>query len=337
MRLLGKMVSSFEAVPYAQFHSRMLQHSILSTWNKKVQALDFPMHLPHAVRQSLNWWLIPENLQKGKSFLPVTWTVVTDASLSGWGAVLEQAAVQGVWSKTERTLPINILEIRAIHLALKAWTIRLQGCPVRIQSDNATAVAYVNHQGGTRSRAAQKEVNQILVWAEMHVPCISAVFIPGIENWQADYLSRQQLLPGEWSLHPDVFWAICQRWGVPDVDLFASRFNKKIDRFVARTKDPLACGTDALVIPWHRFSLIYAFPPILLLPRLLRRIRQERKSVLLVAPAWPRRTWYAEIVRVTVGSSWTLPVRPDLLSQGPVFHPALQTLNLTVWLLRPTF
>lgn len=34
MRLLGKMVASLEAVPYAQFHSRQLQHSILSGTNR---------------------------------------------------------------------------------------------------------------------------------------------------------------------------------------------------------------------------------------------------------------------------------------------------------------
>lgn len=126
-------------------------------------------------------------------------------------------------------MPINILEIRAVRLALIAWTFRLRNSPARIQSDNATAVGYTNHQGGTRSHAAQREVDYILSWAEKHVPCLSAVYIPGVENWQADFLSHQQLLPGEWSLHPNVFLAICQRWGTPVVDLLAPRFNKKLD------------------------------------------------------------------------------------------------------------
>lgn len=39
------MVTSFEAVPFAQFHSRPLQHSILLLWDKLVQSLDKLIHL----------------------------------------------------------------------------------------------------------------------------------------------------------------------------------------------------------------------------------------------------------------------------------------------------
>lgn len=103
----------------------------LSVWNKTVQALDWHMSLRLKVRQSLSWWMITKNLVKGKSFLPVVWRVVrSDASLSGWGAVLEEATVQGRWSWRERSLPINILEIQAARLVLSFWTSRLQGCPV---------------------------------------------------------------------------------------------------------------------------------------------------------------------------------------------------------------
>lgn len=97
----------------------------------------------------------------------------------------------------ERSLPFNILEIQAARLALCFWTTKLQGCPIRIQSNNATAVAYINHQGGTKSQTAQEEVGHILTWAEKYVPFLSAVFIPGVENWQVDFLSHQQMFPGE--------------------------------------------------------------------------------------------------------------------------------------------
>ena len=132
----------------------------------------------------------------------------------------------GHWTRGESRLPINILELRAIKLCLARWSLDLQGGPVRIQSDNA--VAYVNHQGGIRSSAAATEVAHILRWAERSVPTLLAVYIPGVQNWQANFLSHTTLDQGEWSLHPEVFQCLCQKWGTPDVDLLASRLNRKV-------------------------------------------------------------------------------------------------------------
>ena len=160
------------------------------------------------------------------------------------GGVWATRSAQGRWTQEESRLPINILELRAIKLRLFRWSLELQGRPVRIQSDNATAVAYVNHQGGTRSSAAATEVAHILRWAERSVPALSAVYIPGVQNWQADFLSRTTLDQGEWFLHPEGFQNPCQKWGTPDVDLMASRLNRKVPRFVARSKDPWADASD---------------------------------------------------------------------------------------------
>ena len=81
-------------------------------------------------------------------------------------------------------------------------------------------------------------VDYTLRWAERSVPALSAIYILGVENWQTDYLSRQMLDQGELSLHPDVFQLLCPRWGTPDVDLLESRLNRKVLRFVARSRDP---------------------------------------------------------------------------------------------------
>ncbi|CAJ0935493.1 unnamed protein product [Ranitomeya imitator] len=263
MKVLGRMVATLEAIPFAQFHSRPLQQAILSQWDRSVFSLDRPIKLSFRVRRSLNSWLTSPLISQGRSFLPIHWQVVTtDASLLGWGAVFRHLTVQGRWSLRESSLPINVLEIRAIFLSLRHWERILRGLPVRIQTDNATAVAYVNHQGGTRSSLALAEISKILLWAEATVPVISAVHIPGVENWAADFLSREGLAAGEWSLHPEVFHQICLRWGTPDVDLTASRVNRKVPQFVSRSRDPLAVGVDALAIPWSQFELPYLFPPL---------------------------------------------------------------------------
>ena len=55
----------------------------------------------------------------------------------------------------------------------------------------------------------------------------------------ADKLSRLgQTIQREWSLHPEVFQAICSQWHQPQVDLFATRFNNKLPQFVSPVPDP---------------------------------------------------------------------------------------------------
>ena len=58
-------------------------------------------------------------------------------------------------------------------------------------------------------------------------------------NVIADKLSRLgQTIQTEWSLHPEVFQAICSQWHQPQVDLFATRVNTKLPRFVYRSLTP---------------------------------------------------------------------------------------------------
>lgn len=81
----------------------------------------------------------------------------------------------------------------------------MQGLPVRVQSDNAMTMT----MGGTRSCAAQEEVDLILSWA-----FCPATHIPGVENWQADVLSHQGLVPPFRGV-----LGTLQRWGMLDVGL----------------------------------------------------------------------------------------------------------------------
>ncbi|XP_044151469.1 protein TOPAZ1 [Bufo gargarizans] len=98
------------------------------------------------------------------------------------------------------------------------------------------AVAYINHQGGTRSQAVMEESAKILKWAETYVPTPSAVYVLGVESWTAHSLSRTTVDPGEWSLHPEVFGSNGDSQS--EVDLIASRLLHKLPAFISRTRDP---------------------------------------------------------------------------------------------------
>lgn len=62
----------------------------------------------------------------------------------------------------------------------------------------------------------------------------------------------------------------------------ASRFNKKLDRFGSRYRNPLAEVADVLVTLWDQKSLIYSFPPLKLLSSFLLRIEMEGILMILI-------------------------------------------------------
>ncbi|XP_041428609.1 uncharacterized protein LOC121397011 [Xenopus laevis] len=140
-------------------------------------------------------------------------------------------------------MPINLLELRAIRLALVNCASELRTQAIRVQCDNATAVAYINRQGGTRSKGELKEAEKIILWTERNLVQLSA--IPGVSNVQADFLSRHQIDSGEWELHLEVFEDIVQKWGILQIELMACRADCKDHSFVARYRDLMADGIDA--------------------------------------------------------------------------------------------
>ena len=80
----------------------------------------------------------------------VDYFIHTDASNDGWGASDGQLPdINGRWAFRELHFHINVLELKAIELALKSYLpLNRHARHVRIKSDNTTAISYVNKQGG---------------------------------------------------------------------------------------------------------------------------------------------------------------------------------------------
>ena len=152
-------------------------------------------------------------------------------------------------------------------------------------------------------------------------------------NRVANELSRA-VLPGEWRLHLQVVQLIWREFGEAQVDLFASSETSHCQLFYSLTE--LTLGTDALAHSWPRG--LYSFPPVSLFAQTLCKVREDEEQVLLVAPYWPTRTWFSELMLLVTAPSWPIPLRKDLLTQrrGTLWNPRPDLWKLHVWSLDGT-
>ena len=139
--------------------------------------------------------------------------------------------------------------------------------------------------GGTRSPQLNDVATQLWTWCLESGITLSAEHLPGVDNCIADLESRSTHSSAEWQLRKDVFADLMQEVYQCNVDLFASRLNHQLPHFVSWRPDPYAMGTDALKIPWTRWRG-YAFPPFVLISKVLKKIREEGSTILLIAPVW---------------------------------------------------
>jgi hypothetical protein len=129
---------------------------------------------------------------------------------------------------------------------------------------------------------------------------IRTTYIPGKENVVADELSRQTDA-SDYAMELDVFMSLTEELEVSvGIDLFASSDNTKARRFYSWRPTNGALATDALVQSWRDEEDMYAFPPIVLIPKILSKLRLEGGRMLIITPAWGSATWMRELEKMTV-------------------------------------
>ena len=258
----------------------------------------------------------------------------SDASREGWGAHLLDQSVSGVWSHQESSLHINLLELKALFLALRAFSHLVTDHRVTAMCDNSTVVAYVNKQGGTVSDSLCSLTGQLLRWTESNRVQLEARYLPGQSNVLADLLSRRnQVLGAEWSLHPKIARDLLRKWGSPTLDLFAIHLNAKLPLYCSLIPDPQALFEDSFRHHWDNLDT-YAFPPFQLVERVVARVRETPNlSMTLVAPLWPEKAWFAELLLLLTQPPLALPLWDRLLRQPHFhqFHGGVHALNLHAW------
>ena len=334
--ILGHLASLERLVPHGRLRMRALQWHLNVHWSPESDPPSLLVPLPREVKRDLSWWMVRDHLLMGVRFgTPAPdLHLYSDASCLGWGAHLLDQHVSGVWSDQEKLLHINLLEMKALFLGLQAFREDVIGHHVTAMCDNSTVVAYVNKQGGTVSRALCFLASRLLRWTESFDVHLNVRYLRGHASVLADLLSRRgQVVGTEWSLHPQVARSLLRVWGNPSIDIFATCLNAKLPLYCSLVPDPQAVFEDAFRHPWDDLDL-YAFPPFPLIGRVVARVRESSHlAMTLVAPLWPEKEWFADLLLLLTQPPLALPWWDSLLRQPHcnLFHQGVHALNLHVW------
>ena len=261
-QFIGKLNAAAQAVFPAPLFYRHLQRDLQEALARGNQSYESSLQLSQASREEIQWWQEHLTLWNGRTLLKHRQQMViqSDASLTGWGAVCRGVRTGGPWSPEEQKMHINCLELTAAMLAVQVFAKNRPGVSILLQLDNQTAVAYINHLGGTVSLQLVQLAKALWLWALQQDIMLSAQHIPGVTNQVADAESRATGGRLDWKLSPSVFQKINATWGPLEVDLFASRLSSQLNRFFSWKPDPLAEATDAFQQDWGPLRA-YANPP----------------------------------------------------------------------------
>ena len=308
--LLGTLISVMPACPLAPLHYRSLQRVLIKSLRSgRRESKKVSLSTVH-VRSDLLWWSRHSGFRGNSS---TSWvppksdvSVWTDASPWGGGAVNSHGDYfQRSWSETESCQHINLLEIRAAREGIRALVEPHE--TVRPHIDNTTACAYIRKIGGTRSISLCQE--SLKLWREVvsrDVNVLRPFWLSSADNLEADFLSRQALLAWDFQLDRRLFRRICCQFQVkPTLDAFATNRTNLLPRYMTWERDESAVGQNCLNYYWD--PVTWLFPPVPLIPAVLREVEEQQIEAILICPGWQRALWWPHLSKMLVQPIRRLP------------------------------
>lgn len=118
--LVGLMNSYSGALDYAENHRKFLERDKIFALAENKGNFDEAMVISKKGKRDILWWL--EQAAVGVREIKIRtpeFTLITDASGLGWGAVVGEKTAQGRWQMEENELSINAKELLAVYFGLK--------------------------------------------------------------------------------------------------------------------------------------------------------------------------------------------------------------------------
>ena len=161
--------------------------------------------------------------------------------------------------------------------------------------DNATAIAYINNVGGIKIETCNNIACRIWNFCIENKLWVLATHIPGKNNIETDQKSRILQDATEWKLHSKLFQKIVIKFGKPDIDLFASRINRQLKRYVSWHPEPEGMVVNGLPLTWNN-NYFYMFPPFSHVGRVLAKVNRDKTETVIVVPDWSTQYWYPQLM-----------------------------------------
>ncbi len=195
-------------------------------------------------------------------------SIFTDTSTEGWGSYLEGQETSGTWNNQEKTLHINIVELRAVRLATTHFSVHLAVKQQLLTTDNMTP--------GCLNVPADK-------LSQIHKTTNRMVTTPSC--------TREPLATME-ETHDRPF---CNKRKQTIIICEKKMKKKKKSLYVSPVPDEYAFTRDAVTIRWNNLY-VYAYPPGGLISKVIDKLKSSNWNMILIAPLWPEKHWHPDLL-----------------------------------------
>ena len=340
--LNGVILAARPAVNLARAMARGLQEMILLNYTKEFNYdRKRKVCLTAWARQNVTWWLdlTQEECVSSLSSVPIWKSVrlATDATDIEWGAILAGVEMSDMFNEVDVKRIIAHKEWLAMEFAVRSNLAFLQGRIVTWHIDNQNArLAFIN-QGSARDKWMCRRVVELLLLLYEYRIRIVPVYVRSRHHLHADFLSRRRILP-DWNLQANVVEKIFAVFGLPEIDLMATKHSAQLSRYYSPLIEEEALEVDSMVQDWNRFKLNYIFPPPVMLELVLNRVFQCKKETrfLLVTPWKPHSTWFPKALLLSLEDPLRLPQSLQLIqdlagSSCTPRTPSGKAMKFVVW------
>ena len=187
--------------------------------------------------------------------------------------------------------------------------------------NNVVTLSYLMKMGGTQNQLPVQVSKEIWEYLLDKAITITAEYLPGALNKEADMPSQTVKDSSEWKLNPVV--------------LVDPRYRPFCFQSFPSNSSLFLLDTGSMQQRQGCFSNVcdskkgYALLPFSRIGRILHKVLIDQGTLILITPAWQTQYWYPELLRLSSRNRLVLSKGPDLLQgSNKERHPVITKENL---------